>query len=451
MNYAQTIDYLLSQLPMFQRVGASAFKKDLTNTIVLCAALGNPHAQFPSIHIAGTNGKGSTAHALAAVLQAAGYKTGLYISPHYRDFRERIKINGEYISEAEVVAFTERCQPLFEQIKPSFFEMTVAMAFDHFARHAVEVAVIEVGMGGRLDSTNIIMPQLSVITNISYDHVQFLGDTLPLIAGEKAGIIKRGVAVVIGETHIETESVFQLKAAEKLSPIFFADQRYVIEDFETGLAGTKGLLRALTATPEVPAPLPKASKELPPQTWNSAKGIVLMTDLTGNYQQRNLITIWQAAELLPQVGFGRVTPSIALAALQNVKASTRFFGRWQVLQYKPLVVADSAHNEAGLSYAMRQLTDLPHRCLRMVVGMVADKNISRMLALLPRQATYYFCKADIPRGLAADVLATHAAEYGLFGRVCASVGDAFQTALNDASPDDVVYVGGSTFVVAEVI
>jgi dihydrofolate synthase/folylpolyglutamate synthase len=433
MTYQATLDYLFSRLPMFQRVGASAFKKDLTNTLALCGALDNPQNKFPTIHVGGTNGKGSTAHAIAAILQAAGYKTGLYISPHYRDFRERIKINGNYISEAEVIQFTEQNRHLFEQIEPSFFEMTVAMAFDHFAQHRVDVAVIEVGLGGRLDSTNVIMPRLSVITNISFDHTQFLGDTLPLIAAEKAGIIKPHIPVVIGETHPETAQVFRQKAAECHAAIYFADQNFELSQFESHLNSTKGNIHPLDASNQ------------------AAETIYINSDLSGNYQQKNLLTIWQAAQLLPQVGFERVNNAIIGLALQQVKTSTNFFGRWQVLQQQPLVIADSAHNIAGLQYAMQQLTQLPHRHLRLVIGMVADKDISGMLALLPTHAHYYFCKADIPRAMSAPHLSEQAATFGLHGAVYQSVKDALKNALAAAQPDDIIYVGGSTFVVAEAI
>lgn len=427
MTYQATLDYLFSQLPMFQRVGASAFKKDLTNTLALCAALDNPQNKFPTIHIGGTNGKGSTAHALAAILQTAGYKTGLYISPHYHDFRERIKINGNYISEAEVIQFTEQNRHLFEQIQPSFFEMTVAMAFDHFAQHQVDVAVIEVGLGGRLDSTNVIMPRLSIITNISFDHTQFLGDTLPLIAAEKAGIIKPNIPVVIGETHSETENVFRQKAAESQAPIYFADQEYKIENFESQLNNTSGIIT------------------------NKKQQFLFKSDLTGNYQQRNLITIWQAAQLLPKLGFEQVNNDITLKSLQNIKNTSNFFGRWQILQQQPLLIADSAHNIAGLQYAMQQLTQLTYQHLHIVIGMVADKDIRGMLALLPPYAIYYFCKADIPRAMSAQKLSEQAAAYSLHGKVYQSVNDALKNALAAAQTNDVIYVGGSIFVVAEIL
>lgn len=438
MDYAQAIDYLFSQLPMFQRVGASAFKKDLTNTLRLCAALNQPQERFPTLHVGGTNGKGSTAHALAAILQTAGYRTGLYISPHYVDFRERIKIDGQYISQAEVIEFTRQYRLLFDEVLPSFFEMTVAMAFDHFARHAVDVAVIEVGMGGRLDSTNVIKPRLSVITNISYDHTQFLGNTLALIAAEKAGIIKEGVPVVIGETHSETEPVFRQKAAEQGAAIAFADQRYAVDHFISDQNHSECRL----------SPINPLS---PTANLNAPNAVSLHSDLTGSYQYHNLRTIWQAAEWLPKVGFERVNAELARQALRNVKKLTRFFGRWQTLQQQPLVVVDSAHNPAGLNYAMQQLQQLPHKQLHIVVGMVADKDIRQMLALLPPQAHYYFAKADIPRGLAADSLAAQAAAYGLQGTIYISVSAAIDAATAQMNNDDVLYIGGSTFVVAEAL
>lgn len=436
MSYQETLDYLFAQLPMFQRIGAAAFKKDLTNTFQLCAHLGNPHTQFQSLHIGGTNGKGSTAHALAAILQQSGYKTGLYISPHYRDFRERIKIDGQYISEAEVIDFTQQNKTVFEQIKPSFFEMTVAMAFDHFRRHKVDIAVVEVGMGGRLDSTNVIKPLLSVITNISYDHTQFLGNTLPLIAGEKAGIIKPNTPVVIGETHPETERVFRGKAQEMAAPIFFADRRFFVQNFENRLSSIRCDVYENTGdnSPQI------------------LRYTALQSDLTGNYQQKNLATILQAADLLPSVGLTAVNEQNICRALGNVKNLTNFFGRWQQLAQCPLTIADSAHNTAGLYYAMQALCALPHKRLHLVIGMVSDKDISNMLELLPKDGCYYFCKANIPRGMEAHLLAQKAAEHGLYGTIHLSVADALHAAQQAAHPtEDIVYVGGSTFVVAEVI
>lgn len=437
MSYQETLDYLFAQLPMFQRVGAAAFKKDLTNTLLLCNNLGNPQHQFPSIHIGGTNGKGSTAHATAAILQQSGYKTGLYISPHYRDFRERIKINGAYISEKEVIAFTEQNKALFERVRPSFFEMTVAMAFHHFAQHHVDVAVIEVGMGGRLDSTNVIHPLISVITNISYDHTQFLGDTLPLIAAEKAGIIKAHTPVVIGETHPETAPVFETIAHNLNAPLVFADKHFFVQSFQNRLQ--QGIVADIYK---------KQSPDMPQTIYMND----LKSDLSGNYQQKNLATILQTASLLPSVGLNAVNDTHIRQALAQVKPLTNFMGRWQVLSDTPLTIADSAHNTAGLTYAMNELMALPHKNLHLVIGMVADKDISNMLKLLPPNAHYYFCKADIPRGMAADILAAKAADAGLKGIVCSSVPEALRTAQSHAHPtQDIVYVGGSTFVVAEVI
>ncbi|QQS27613.1 MAG: bifunctional folylpolyglutamate synthase/dihydrofolate synthase [Sphingobacteriales bacterium] len=429
MDFEATLQYLFDQLPMYQRVGAVAFKKDLTNTIKLCELLGNPHHHLKAIHIAGTNGKGSVAHALAAVFTQAGFKTGLYISPHYKDFRERIKINGEYIPKEDVVRFVAENKLHFEKIQPSFFEMTVAMAFWHFAEQQTDFAVIETGLGGRLDSTNIIQPFLSVITNISYDHTAMLGNTYALIAQEKAGIIKLNTPVVIGETHPETEPVFRKKAAEMNAPVFFADQNICVQNFQSLL--TKSQLDVFQ------------NNEL---IYTS-----LQTDLTGSYQSKNIATIIQTTELLPSLGFDISRQTVA-KALQKVKSLTRFKGRWQILsEANPLIIADSAHNEAGISYVVSQLSELPHRKLHIVFGAVNDKDLHSIFTLLPVNAAYYFCKADVPRGLPAAELKQQAEVYGLKGLVYNSVNEAFRSAKFYAHSDDIIFVGGSIFVVAEVI
>lgn len=426
-KYQETLDYLYSQLPMYQRVGAVAFKKDLTNIRALMDMLGHPHRHFRSIHIAGTNGKGSTAHMLSAILQAHGYRVGLYTSPHYRDFRERIKLNGQYIPRAEVVRFVQQYRGQFEPIQPSYFEITVAMAFDYFAREKVDVAVVETGLGGRLDSTNVVTPQVSVITNISFDHMAMLGDTLPLIAGEKAGIIKEGVPVVIGETHPETAPVFQQTAAERRAPIVFADQRYVVEEVDWDWHGTT------FAVKKDGAPFLSA----------------LRTDLSGPYQHRNLQTVLQTVEVLKEA-FALSTKKV-LAALVRVRPATRFIGRWQVLGEQPLVLCDSAHNEGGIQYVMEALSRLSYRSLHIVMGMVNDKEPDKILALFPREARYYFSRPGIPRGLDAGQLCEKAAVYGLEGRVYRSVRQALQAARRRAAAEDLIFVGGSTFVVAEVV
>lgn len=426
-KYQETLEYLYRQLPMYQRVGAVAFKKDLSNTWALMDMLGHPHRQFPSIHIAGTNGKGSTAHMLSAILQAHGYRVGLYTSPHYRDFRERIKLDGQYIPRAEVVQFVEQYRDRFEPIRPSYFELTVAMAFDYFARKKVDVAVVETGLGGRLDSTNVVTPLVSVITNISYDHMAMLGDTLPLIAGEKAGIIKEGVPVVIGETHPETAPVFQRTAADRRASIVFADQHYAVEEVDWDWRGTTFAVK----------------KDGRPFLSE------LRTDLSGPYQHRNLQTVLQTVEVLTET-FALATDKM-LEAFIRVRPATRFIGRWQVLGEQPLILCDSAHNEGGIRYVMEALSKLSYRSLHIVMGMVNDKEPDKILALFPREARYYFARPDIPRGLDAAQLREKAVEYGLEGRVYRSVRHALRAAKRRAAPEDLIFVGGSTFVVAEVV
>ena len=426
-HYQEVIDYLFRQLPMFQRQGPMAFKKDLTNILALSEALGNPHRRFPSIHIAGTNGKGSTAHMLSAALQGMGYKVGLYTSPHYRDFRERIKINGEMIAKEEVIRFVEECRPLFTQIQPSFFEIGVAMAFRYFAVERVDIAVIETGLGGRLDSTNIITPLLSVITNISFDHEQFLGNTLEAIAGEKAGIIKPGVPVVIGEQHPETEPVFRRKAEEQQSDIIFADQHY----------------HAILQKGEVRQSTYRVMKD------GHLRFRELVVNLTGAYQSLNLQTVLQAVEWLP-VPFRPQDEELQIG-FKQLRKLTNFMGRWQVLGEEPLTICDSAHNESGLRKMIFQLQGIPCRNLLIVLGMVRDKDLGKLLPLFPVTATYFFCKPQVPRGLDEKMLQQEAAEYGLLGATYPSVAAALQAARNSAKRNDVIFVGGSTFVVAEVI
>lgn len=412
---------------MFQRVGPMAFKKDLTNIRALCEALGQPHERLRAIHIAGTNGKGSTAHMLASVLQAAGLKVGLYTSPHYRDFRERIKINGELMPEEAVVDFVEQYETLFQTIKPSFFEITVAMAFDYFAKKEVDWAVVEVGMGGRLDSTNILMPELCVITNISYDHMQFLGETLPEIAGEKAGIIKPGVPVVISETQEETQEVFHKKTAEESAPIIFADQQYEARLVQSGFEVSHYDIYR------------KGALHLEQLELNAY----------GEYQRKNLQAVLQAIESLHPKQL--VSETQLRAGLRELRASTRFIGRWQVLGKTPLILCDSAHNEAGISMAMQELDRLSYEKLHIVYGMVSDKDPEKVLRLLPREATYYFARPDIPRGLEAAKLAEVALRLSLKGLVYPSVNEALEAARNEAGAEDLIYVGGSIFVVAEVV
>jgi dihydrofolate synthase/folylpolyglutamate synthase len=420
MTYAQTVEYLYQSLPMFQRVGAVAFKKDLTNTLALCRALGNPQHKFKSIHVAGTNGKGSSSHMLAAVLQTAGYKTGLYTSPHLKEFTERIRINGREVEKEFVVDFVERIRPEIEKIQPSFFEITVAMAFDYFVRKQVDVAVIETGLGGRLDSTNVITPLLSLITNISFDHMDLLGDTLPQIAGEKAGIIKPQVPVVISERQPEVEEVFISAAARNNSPITFASDQYAI-DFQG---------KCFRAT-------------------KSGKTSTFAMDLAGAYQKKNLPGVLAAIEVLRNSGF-RITDAHVHEGLQNVTTLTGLKGRWQVIGQAPLIVCDTGHNESGLKEVIEQINVTPHRTLRAVIGMVKDKDLSKILSLLPRNAVYYFCEAKIPRALPAAELMKRAAEARLQGVVIPDVNEALARARQESNEHDLIWVGGSTFVVAEV-
>ena len=404
MNYQETTEWLFKQLPMFQTQGAAAYKNDLTNTHLLMDQLNHPELKLKSIHVAGTNGKGSTSSMIASILQEAGSKVGLYTSPHLKDFRERIRINGETISEDFVVDFVKNNKPFFEANALSFFEMTVGLAFDYFVKEHVDVAVIEVGMGGRLDSTNVITPLVSVITNIGFDHTQFLGDTLAKIAAEKAGIIKHNIPVVIGEYHQETYPVFQNKAAAEQAPIFFAH-----------------------TAPEVTYPCA----------------------LQGDYQKHNKKTVLQTIEVL------RATFSISEAHLkagfQNVIVNTGLLGRWQVLQEKPFAVCDTAHNAHGLAEVLAQIAQQDYDTLHVVLGVVNDKDLDTILPLFPKNAVYYFSKPNIPRGLDAAILQEKAFSYGLAGQVYHSVPAAYEKALSCANSSDFIYVGGSTFVVAEIV
>ncbi|MEM8523202.1 MAG: folylpolyglutamate synthase/dihydrofolate synthase family protein [Bacteroidota bacterium] len=428
MTYQQTLNYLFQQLPMFQRVGAMAFKKDLTNIKALCKLLGNPQERFLSIHLAGTNGKGSTAHILAAVLQAHGLKVGVHTSPHYRDFRERIKINGELAAEQFVIDFVEKYKEAWQDIQPSFFELAVAMAFQYFAEQKVEVAIIETGLGGRLDSTNIITPILSVITNISYDHQQFLGDTLPEIAGEKAGIIKRNVPVVIGEKQEEVTHVFEEKAKKENAPIQYASDCINAHFLDNNLHhSTFDIYK---------------NDEL----WYEK----LEVNLIGNYQRLNLQTALQALELLPSNLF-ELEEQRLREGLKNLKKSTHFLGRWQVLSETPLILADSAHNEAGIRSVMQYLYNFSFAQLHIVLGFANDKDLDKVLPLFPKNAIYYFVKADVPRGLNAQILMEKAKAFDLLGQSYASVKIGLESAKKSAKEKDLIYVGGSIFVLAEVV
>ncbi|MCZ4225611.1 bifunctional folylpolyglutamate synthase/dihydrofolate synthase [Pedobacter rhodius] len=429
MNYQQTLDFLYSKLPMFTRIGASAFKKDLTNTIILCEALGNPQNKFKSIHIAGTNGKGSTSHMLASVLQAQGLKTGLYTSPHLKDFRERIRINGKMISKAEVKSFVQANQKLIHETEPSFFEATVAMAFDHFAKHQVDIAVIEVGLGGRLDSTNIITPEISVITNISLDHTNMLGNTLQEIAGEKAGIIKKGIAVVIGETQTESQPVFIQRAKSVKAPILFADDSLKAHDISVKNNALK----------------------LSVYEDGKVKYANLKSDLTGLYQPKNIVTVLKSLEVLSTQTEIKIAQQAIYQGLKQVKKFTGLQGRWQTLSKQPLVICDTGHNEAGITEVIKNIEQTPYEKLHIVFGMVKDKDITKVLSLMPKNADYYFCKPDIERGLAANELQEQAAVFRLKGSGFNSVKEAKTAALKQAGINDLIFIGGSTFVVAEAL
>ncbi|MBC7912603.1 MAG: bifunctional folylpolyglutamate synthase/dihydrofolate synthase [Pyrinomonadaceae bacterium] len=457
MNYPQTLSYLYSRLPMFTRVGSSAYKANLDNILAFCKHLDDPQDRFKSIHVGGTNGKGSTSHMLAAILQTAGYKTGLYTSPHLRDFRERIRINGEMISEDEVVKFVEKNKELIEQIEPSFFEATVAMAFDYFAKQEIDIAVIEVGLGGRLDSTNIINPLLSVITNIGYDHMAILGDKLELIAYEKAGIIKPGIPVVIGEKQDEVAEIFSRKAKECGAELVFASEEFKIQkakvksqklaDESKGMAdnSTSDFL-SLSVMPSTSANR-QIDKSTNPQIFKSSNYLL---DLTGIYQIKNLATVLSSVDQLRKQGL-IITEEQIKSALKQVKSLTGLMGRWQTLSTNPLVICDTGHNEDGIREVVKNIGAVPFEKLHMVIGMVKDKDISSVLKLLPKKAIYYFCQPDIPRAKAAEELAAEAKVYHLEGKAYSSIPEALNAAKSNASPKDLIFVGGSTFVVAEVV
>lgn len=426
MNYTETIEFLFKQLPAYHRIGKAAYKNDLENTLKLDEYSGHPHRNFKSIHIAGTNGKGSVSHMTASVLQEAGYRTGLYTSPHLKDFRERIKINGNMIPEAEVVSFVSRNREIIDKIKPSFFEMTVAMAFDHFAHEKVDVAVIETGLGGRLDSTNIIEPLVSVITNIGHDHMDLLGDTLAKVAAEKAGIIKDEVPVVIGETQDETAGVFLATATQRHSPISFADMEFSCRLQDPTATGERGFNVNDIGTQKV-------------YEGNTVLG--------GDYQRRNLVTVFGTFRALE--GILDFTEQNILDGIRNVVRNTGLAGRWQIINQSPLTICDTGHNKEGLEYVILQLKRLPAKKLHIVVGFVNDKDLSGILPLFPKDAVYYFTKASVPRALNEVVLKQMASEYGLYGNSYTGVRIAMKAAEEKAAKDDVIFIGGSTFVVAD--
>lgn len=428
-TYSETLEWLYAALPMFTRMGAAAIKKDLTNTLELCKLAGNPETSFRSIHIAGTNGKGSVAHMLAAIFQCEGYKTGLYTSPHLKDFRERIRINGQMISEEEVVDFVNCYKHDFERIKPSFFEMTVMMAFDYFAKNQVDIAIVETGLGGRLDSTNVIIPELSIITNIGWDHKDMLGDTLQKIAGEKAGIIKKNVPVLIGENSPETDTVFIETAEITEAPIYFAADLIAVESFVSSQSKAEIKVRVKSET---------ATKSFTSQ-------------LAGNYQQQNIRTVLAAVELVNQKGKFPLSQEALIQGLANTTSLTGLMGRWQVLKAKPLVVADVAHNVDGIQRVMGQVNELNPTRLHLVIGMVKDKDIEAVLCLLPEDAVYYFCNASIPRALPAETLQQQAAKLNRIGNAYSSPINALTSAEQQVKDGEMVLVCGSIFTVAEVI
>jgi len=429
MNYLQTIEYLYAQLPMYSRIGAAAYKDDLHNTIALCNAINNPQTRFKTIHIAGTNGKGSTSHMLAAILQQAGYKTGLYTSPHINDFRERIKINGEMVTEEYIVDFVEKIKKYSEAIKPSFFELTVAMAFDYFAAEKVDIAVIETGLGGRLDSTNVISPILSIITNIGYDHTDLLGDTLEKIAAEKAGIIKANVPVVIGEYLPQTKQIFIDKAKKENAPIYFSADEYEV----TNIAYTPALLTC--------------------DVTNIEHGITESFEcgLNGLYQTKNLKTVLCAEGILMQQGFA-IKNEAEKYALKHVKELTGLFARWDVIATQPTIVLDVAHNEDGISQLLHQLSVVGHTSstIHFVMGFVKDKDVNKVLSILPKDAIYYFSNAHIDRAMPHLQLKEKGAEHNLKGQSFDEVNAAISAAKSAATENDIILVCGSVFLIAEV-
>lgn len=427
MNYSETLNYIYDRMPLFQMVGSAAYKEGIDGMLAFDERLGHPHRCFKTIHVAGTNGKGSVSHTIASVLQSAGYKVGLFTSPHLKDFRERIRVNGKLVSQRFVIDFVEAHKAFFDVIYPSFFEVSVAMAFDYFREQKVDVAVVEVGLGGRLDSTNIISPDLCVVTNISMDHTNILGGTLGAIAKEKAGVIKRGTPVVIGERHPETDGVFIDKAKEMGAELTFA------EDFASvDYLGVKTV------------------RKVPYQQF-SINGQAVQTPLLGIYQRKNIPTAWCAVEKLRALGY-QITDGQMEKGFRGVVRQTHLLGRWQKLQESPCVICDTGHNIAGISYICQQLQQTPHKRLRMVYGMVSDKDIDHILPLLPKEAVYYFTQANSKRALPADEMLEKARRVaGLSGRAFRSVSDALAAAKAESDPDDLIYVGGSTYVVAEVI
>lgn len=426
-TYTEVIDYLYSRLPMFTRDGASAYKKDLDRTIALCDALGNPQNKYKTIHVAGTNGKGSSSHMLAAILATAGYKTGLYTSPHLIDFRERIRVNGEQIDAQFVIDYVQSQQDLIEEVQPSFFEATVAMAFDYFAHQEVDVAIIEVGLGGRLDSTNIISPEVCLITNIGMDHMNLLGDTLEEIAGEKAGIIKANTPIVISETNPITAKVFKQKALAEHANIVFADQVYTSKRISKNSDNTIQRIEV-----------------------GGRENKVFELDLTGSYQLKNIVGVLAVVDELRQQGFA-ISEEHLKTAFGQVQKLTGLMGRWQTISTDPLIIADTGHNEDGIKEVIKNLAEVSFKKLRIVMGAMKDKDLDHMLPYLPKNAMYYFSNPDMPRAMEAEELAEKAKNYGLQGKVCGSVSNALKEAKKEYESQDLIFVGGSNFVVAEVL
>ena len=435
MSYQDTIDYLYSRLPLFSRIGPAAIKADLHNTIAICDFLGNPQNKFKTIHIAGTNGKGSTSHMLASILQEAGYKTGLYTSPHLYDFRERIKVNGIMCSEKFVTSFTNKMKPFIEKVEPSFFEITVGMAFEYFADENVDIAIIETGLGGRLDSTNIINPILSIITNIGMDHMALLGNTLPEIASEKAGIIKSATPVVISEVLPETKNIFEQKATSLLAPIYYAEDFIQFKSFQnnwqTSLFEFNQPLIHLLDAPLFP------------------KSFTVECDLPGKYQYKNLKGVLVAMQILATMGW-QLSASKILKGLLHVGKNTGLMGRWECIQTNPRIILDVAHNEHGIKALLEQLESLHYAQLHIVTGMVKDKDVNAVLNLLPKKAKYYFTQSHIPRALPVSELASKGNTFDLNGSQFENVNIALQAANKNATANDLILVIGSVFLVAEV-
>ena len=427
MTYQQTLDYLVTKLPLFSKVGAAAYKKDITNTVLLCDASGNPQNKIRTIHVAGTNGKGSTSHMLAAIFQQCGYKTGLYTSPHLKDFRERIKVDGNWIEENFIISFVEKMKDISEKISPSFFELTVVMALQYFAEQKVDIAIIETGLGGRLDSTNVITPVLSIITNIGYDHMNILGDTLEKIAFEKAGIIKPNVPVVIGESLPETKNIFLEKAKQCKSEIIFAETEYIITD---------SFLKINELDVEV-------------IDYASNKKEKYILDLNGIYQQKNLVTVLAAIDELNNLGYNLEKENIS-SALASVKKITGLHGRWDIIQMEPVIALDVAHNEDGIKQLLHQISLCKYEHLHIIFGIVKDKDADKILSLLPKDAMYYFTRSQIPRALPEDELAAKAKQFDLHGEKFSEVNEALRAAMAKAHKEDLIVVCGSVFLVGEV-